>query len=412
MKNTILKITSLSLLTSSLLLASGWRLPESSSRSTALSGAYIANSNGADATYYNPANMSFNKNAYQLEIGLMNVSLPSMKYKDNTNTALDGKSQKESTLIPSLFFTTKDYNNVRYGFSVTVPGGLTRRWETPYQKTYAQEFALKIVEFNPSISYKVSNKLSIAGGLRAIYSNGVVKSDGTDYGKPAIRDMEGETVEYGYNLALSYQDTSKTKFSLTYRSNIDLKEEGNAKLHLSGTKRYDGGVYVTVPLPAVLSFAIAYDITPKLNVEVELDRTYWSSYKNLDFEYKSPIPLALRPSFDDAKERDWEDTDALRIGLTYKYSNETTLMFGVSKDGNPIPQKAVSFESPDYNSNTISAGFDYKVSNKSSFGFGYLFSKKDDRKVSNTNADGTPYLNGELTNAKAHLVSLAYRIDF
>jgi len=412
MKNILLKTTTLSIMASSLLLASGWRLPEASSKSVALSGAYIANSNGADSTYYNPANMSFNKNISQIEVGLMIVSLPSVKYKDDANSFFDGKSKKESSLIPSIFFTSKNYNNVRYGFSMTVPGGLTRRWDTPYEKAYAKEFALKIIEFNPTISYKVSNKLSLGGGLRAIYSDGVVKSDGTNIGKPAIRDMKGDTIQYGYNLALSYQDTKKTRFSLTYRSNIDLKEEGNAKLYLSGTKLYDGGVYVTVPLPAVLSFATSYDISDKLNVEVQLDRTYWSSYKSLDFEYNSPVPTALRPAFDDAKARDWEDTDALRVGFTYKYSNDTTLMFALSRDGNPVPQKSVSFESPDNTSKTISTGFDYKINDSSSVGFGYLFSKKDDRKVSNKNPDGTTYINGELTNAKAHLISFAYRKDF
>jgi long-chain fatty acid transport protein len=409
---TILKVTSLSIVASSILCASGWRIPEASSRSVALSGAYIANSNGADATYYNPANMSFNKNALEVEVGLMGVILPSMKYTDNKTAFKNGESKKENSLVPSFFITSKEYdNNIRYGFSLTIPGGLTRRWETPYQKAYAEQFTLEIIELNPTVAHKISSNLSIGAGLRVIKSSGIVKSNGTDAGKPAIRDMEGETIEYGYNLALTYKPNSLSNISATYRSNIDLKEEGNAKLYLSGTKVYNGGISVTVPLPAVLTLAYAYKFG-KTIVEFEFDRTYWSSYKNLDFEYKSNIPLALKGAFDDPKARDWADTNAYRLGVTHKYSDKIILMAGYSKDGNAIPDKAVSFESPDYNSNTYSVGFDYNLNKKSSFGFGYLYSKKDDRTVSNTNPDGTPYLDGTISGAKAHLVSFAYRTTF
>ncbi len=416
MKNLLLKTTALTILSSSIVFASGWRIPESSSKSIALSGAYVANSNGADATYYNPANMSFNENISQIEIGLMNVGLESMKYKDNRSNEAngnfyDGETEEENSLVPSLFLTfPESKDGIRYGFSITVPGGLTRRWESPYQKMFAEEFSLKIVEFNPTASYKMADDLSIGGGLRAIYSDGVVKSDGTTI-KPAKRDMEGSTIEYGYNLAVAYKPTTKSNLSLTYRSNVDLDEDGNAKLYVSDTKLYDGGSSVSVPLPAVLACAYAFEID-KTTIEFEFDRTYWSSYKSLDFSYDSNIPIILQDSFDEPKTRNWKDTNAFRIGITHQYDNLITLMVGFSKDGNPIPDEAVSFESPDNTSKTYSLGFDYKLDEKSSFGFGYLNSTKDDRTVTNTTSTGETYIDGTFSNATAHLISFAYRTNF
>jgi long-subunit fatty acid transport protein len=87
-------------------------------------------------------------------------------------------------------------------------------------------------------------------------------------------------------------------------------------------------------------------------------------------------------------------------------------MLGYSLDGNPIPDSSVSFESSDYNSNTYSFGFDYNLNKKSSIGFGYLYSQKNDRSTKNTNEDGTSYIDGTISNVKAHLVSLAYRRAF
>ena len=419
MKNILLKTTTLSIITSSLMFASGWRIPESSSRSIALSGAYVANSSGASATYYNPANMTFNKDILETEMNLIYVNLPSIEYKDNRSNATnhnfyDGTSKEGKSIIPTIFISSKAYGDkkIRYGFSITVPGGLTRRWDTAYQKAYAQEFALKIIEFNPTMAYKISNNLSVAVGLRALYSLGAVKSDGTDIGKPASRDMEGAVREYGYNIALAYKPTKKLNLSLTYRSNIDIKLEGNAKLYLSGTKVYDGGTSIIVPLPAVLALASSYDVTNKTTIELEYDKTYWSSYEKLDFNYNDKIPLALQSAFDDPKLRNWSDINAFRVGFTHQINKKLTAMLGYSIDGNPIPDNSVSFESSDHNSNTYSFGFDYNLNKKSSIGFGYLYSQKNDRSTKNTNEDGTSYIDGTISNVKAHLVSLAYRRTF
>lgn len=53
------KIALLSLVTASVLMAGGYKIPETSLNAVALSAANIAHSHGADAAYYNPANMVF-----------------------------------------------------------------------------------------------------------------------------------------------------------------------------------------------------------------------------------------------------------------------------------------------------------------------------------------------------------------
>jgi len=60
-----------------------------------------------------------------------------------------------------------------------------------------------------------------------------------------------------------------------------------AKLYKNHTIKYDGGSSVTVPLPAATNIAIALDISETTKVELVYERTYWSSYKYLDFNYAS-----------------------------------------------------------------------------------------------------------------------------
>jgi long-chain fatty acid transport protein len=393
------KIVTLSILASSLLFASGYRLPESSVKSTALSAAYVANASGADATYYNPANMAFNENRNQIEGALTYINLAEIKYTDNRNPAFNSKSEEENLLAPSIFFASKDYDGFRYGISLNVPGGLSKRWESPYAKAFAEEFTLKIIEINPTVAYKVNDMFAVGGGVRLIYSEGIVKSDATAIGKPVIRDMEADTIEYGYNLALTYKPLSQLNIAATYRSNVDLNHEGNAELYLSGTKLYDGGASVEVPLPAVAALAISYDFGGTV-VEAEWDRTFWSEYKSLDFQFKDSVPAALKAPFDDPKPREWEDTDAFRLGITHQLNDKVTLMGAVATDENPAPEKNLGFELPDSDAMLYSAGILYKYSPKMTLGASILYDSKDDRDVKNDIIDGT------FKDASATLVTL------
>ncbi len=400
------KIVALSILSCSLLVASGYRLPVSSIKSVALSGAYVANTSGADTAYYNPANMVFDIDADQIEGALTNVGLPSVKYTDNRKSEFSSKSENENILVPTFFYSSKDYNGVRYGFSLIVPAGLTKRWKKSLAKAYAQEFALKIIELNPSLAYKIDNKFAVGGGLRVIYSKGVVKSDGSDVGKAVKRDMEANALELGYNVALIYKPISAVNIAATYRSNVDINEEGNAKLYLGGDLYYDGGASLKVTLPAVAAVAISYDFGNTV-VEFEYDRTFWSEYKDLDFKFVSEIPLdILKGAFDDPKPRNWKDSDAFRFGLTHQLNEQVTLLAGYAIDKTPVQEKYLGFETPDSNSMLYTGGVYYKYSDKISFGGAISYTDKDDRKVKNET------INGEFTNSSALLTTIGASYKF
>ena len=407
------KIVTLSLFSATALLASAYRLPESSVHSTALSGAYVANAQGADTTYYNPANMVFNANRNQIEGALTYINLSEVKYTDKRGALFSGHTEQENLFAPSLFFSSKAYDGFRFGMSVNVPGGLSKKWKTPYQELFAKEFTLKIIEFAPSVAYKVSDQFAVGGGVRVVYSEGIVKSDGMPVtvksggavNKPAARDMEADTIEYGYNLALTYKPVENLNIAATYRSNINLNHEGNAKLYLSGTKLYDGGASVEVPLPAVASLAFSYNYNAT-TVELEWDRTFWSEYKALDFQFKDSVPAALQAAYDAPQPRNWNDTDAYRIGITHQLNDTVTLMGGVALDENPAPDKYLGFELPDSDATILSAGLLYKYNPNTTFGLSLLYDSKDTRTVQND------IINGTFKDASATLVTAGVAYNY
>ena len=362
----------LSIVASTIVMAAGYKIPEQSINSTALSAAYIANTSGADTAYYNPAAMSFMDDKYYLEGGITLAHLPSIEFTSDASTAMNGKSKVENIPIPYGHFVAKPYGNWRWGVSLTAPGGLSKRWDTAYQRASAEEFTLRIVELSPSFSYKLSDNFSLGGGVRLVYSDGVVKSTYT-----VSRDMEGDTLAAGYNLAMLYKLPNDINLAATYRSKVNLNEKGNAKLYSGTTLVYNGGASVEIPLPATLTIGASKTRNDKLTVEVDWERAYWSSYKELDFEYDSAIPAPLVPYFDNPVAKNWKDSDTYRLGITYKMDDSLTLMGGFSKGDSPVPNNTIGFELPDSDATYYSAGFKYKQNENLSWGAALLYAGKD-----------------------------------
>lgn len=413
------KIITLSVLTSSIVLAAGYKIPEQSLNSMALGAAYVAHTTEADTAYFNPAAMAFMADKEYAEAGITVAHLNSQKY--TLAGPFSGKSEIEDSLIPTIHYVANTVDDWRWGLSITAPGGLTKRWKSPFQKASTKEFTLKNIELNPVFSYKVNNEFSVGGGVRIVYSEGIVQSSSADANamNPTIpsvaRKMKGDSVVFGYNLAMLYKPTSDINMALTYRSNIDLKEKGKANLYLGKVGRqYTASV--TVPLPAALNIAISKTWEDRFTVELNYERTFWSTYKKLDFNYRETLanPI-LTAAFDTPKERRWEDTDTFRIGATAKVDNKLTVMFGFAIDKTPVNSKYIGFELADTDAKIYSIGFRYQQTEEISWGIAFLYDKKETLNLTaGAHHERASLLNkgGRFTKGGAYLTTIGVAYEF
>lgn len=407
----IAKVVAVSAVCAATLFGAGWKIPEQSLNAVAMSAANVADANGADASYYNPANMVWMDNNYHLEGAMTYIKLPSINF-DNASAipgTRDEKSKQEDFLLPTMHIVTPEYyKNWRFGFSTVAPGGLAKRWEGPYAGATANEFSIKIIEANPTAAYKVNDQFAIGFGLRAVYIEGKIRSDAAGLGVGLARDMEADTIEYGYNLALSYRPTQDLKLAATYRSNVNLGVEGSAKIYAPGAGLiYDGPASTEIPLPATLNLAVAYSMN-KTTVEFVYERVYWSKYKALDFEYSATLPV-----FDDPVDKNWEDTNTYRIGVSHQYNSDLKLMAGFAIDETPAQVDTLGFELPDSDAKIYSIGFEYKIDKDMTFGMAYLYSHKES--VSADIVGSTPPITavqGTFSDAAAHLVNASIKYKF
>jgi long-chain fatty acid transport protein len=411
------------------LFAGGYKIPEQSLKGIALSAANVANASGADAAYYNPANIAFNKDKNFFELTSTFIHLNKVKFKNSNGDVY--YSRKEDFALPQFHFASRDINGWRFGFSITYPAGLSKRWDDAIPEAGAKEFTLKTIEFNPVIAKRINNNFAAAIGVRFVKSDGIanilgLKNNGDGTYTPLYSEyLNGDSIDRGWNVAFSYQnDKRDLKVAATFRSKINLTLSGNSSgYYLSDLllavnpnlplKAHSYYVFntpgkVTVPLPASLNLAIAKTFG-KTTVEFTFDRTYWSSYKKLDFDFSDPFVNAL---FGNPIPKNWKDANTYRIGITHKCSDRLTAMLGYAYDETPVPDSTIDFSLPDSDKNIFSGGITYKLDKNLKIGVSALYTRQKSRNAKVYDRISGQYISGEFSKGGAYLFAFGLKYSY
>jgi long-chain fatty acid transport protein len=169
---------------------------------------------------------------------------------------------------------------------------------------------------------------------------------------------------------------------------------------------------VTLPLPATLSLATDVDIIEGTNIEFVYERAFWSTYKELDITVDATGlggPLTHIQS-----DKNWEDSNTFRLGLTQSLGDSVDLMVGIAYDQTPVPEETLGFELPDSDAILGSVGARWAVNEELDVGAAILYDQKQSRTVDqgNPTAPGDVNIQGEFTGASALIVSVGLGYKF
>ena len=229
--------------------------------------------------------------------------------------------------------------------------------------------------------------------------------------------LNGTSFDKGWNAAISYR-LNNSKFAITYRSKVNLSLLGDASGYynkylltnnpsdISKVIVFNTKGRVTVPIPAVLNIALAQTFN-KTTVEFVLDRTYWSSYKNLDFDFNNAYVNAI---FGTAKPKNWKDVNSYRFGITHKCTDKLTAMLGYTYDKTPVPDSTIDFSLPDSNKHIFSGGIKYRYDKRMKFGISALYAKQKSRTAKIYDPVSKTYTNGKFEKGGAFL--MAFGMDY
>ncbi len=227
------------------------------------------------------------------------------------------------------------------------------------------------LNINPVVSYRLNDKLSIAGGFSFLYLDSTLKKNinqtavykmvsGQDKQfKDIHQKFEGEGWGYGYNLGLLYKATDYISFGATYRSQIDVDVEGRAtfdnvdpNLGLVAFAFRDTDGTADVKLPAQATVGIA--VTPWQNLVVEVGGRWedWASTDELKIKLASPV----MGQTSDTIPRDWKATWSYNIGGQYQINESFNLTAGYLFGKDAVPGSTFDPLVPDTNAHLFTLG--------------------------------------------------------
>lgn len=413
MKKVLLSIVA----TCSLLNAGGYKVPEQSADSLGLAASNVAFSFGADAAYFNPANMMFLDGRHHVESTLGWFHIHSLDFK--TDSGKTYSSKKFDSLAGTFSFVTPEfYENWKFGLALAVPAAVGISWEDPETAFTGKRFKLQVVELNPTVAYRINDKLAVSVGARGVYTKGKIASDfGVGY-----REIQGDAINYGYNVALTYRPIEELSFAVTYRSKVNLELKGHTDADFKGALApisYHGKTRVEIPLPAQLVLATGYKFSD-FTLLLAYERTYWSKFKDYDFEFGDKTAAHTNPPFgrffkammDDPVVKNAKDSNTYRIGLAYDVNEKLRLMAGFSYDEDITSSNHTGLELPNTTSKAYTAGLNYKFTDNLEVAFGYVYQHRDKKRATDIASSTTTKMSGEFDSGKIQIVGTTFKYTF
>jgi|GEM_PF-1298826 len=224
--------------------AAGYALYEFSARGDALGGAMVGRADDPSAIAYNPAGITQLPGA-QVMAG-MTVIAPSAEVK----TPFGTESAKDNVWFPPHAYYTQQLNDKWwFGMGLFSRFGLATEFSDDWAGRYNNYYAhIKSASLNPVLAYKVTDELSLAAGVEAMWFQFTQKKniDPTGTNNPLndpandIRSkLDGTAYAPGLTAAVHYKPLSWLAMGATYRSQMELDVQGWADFTKPGS----------VPLP-------------------------------------------------------------------------------------------------------------------------------------------------------------------
>ncbi len=365
-KSKIIFIISILVITSPIdLYAAGFAVDAQSA--AGLSNSHAGETTGAhdiSDSYANPAVLS-DINSPQLSISgsYVKVNIDD----DNGSGKYSGggviySSQNENAgvdaIVPAFHFAAPINKELTTGISITAPFALQTEYNPNWVGRYQTvDSKITTTNINPMLSYKLTDQLSIAGGLEAQYIQARI-TNMVDIGalllsSPGAADrlgkVKGDDWGYGFNLGAKYKFNNQFEAGIGYRSKI--------KHTITGEVEVNGAVAASkfrahLITPEIATFGLAYKLTPKADLLYDLAWTRWSRINAIDI-------IAQNSNLSTSTKFGWRDSFRNSFGFNYQTTKELQIRTGLAFEKGASGQYR-NPRVPEANKTLVSAGLGYK----------------------------------------------------
>jgi long-chain fatty acid transport protein len=372
------------------LFAGGFQINLLGQKQTGMGHTGTALSLDASSMLFNPGSLGFLSAKYNFS-GSANFIRPFTLYQDKD------PGNYYSYLQPSLgtpfsacasAVLWKD--KLSFGLGIYTPFGSSAAWEDDWKGSFIiQQISLQTIFVQPTLSYRVSEKLGIGAGF--VLARGEfglkralpLQDAAGAYGSAQLR---GSGRGYGYNLGIYYSMNDRWQIGLNYRSSVMLSlEEGTAEFTVPTTLQEhfpSGAMTGALNLPGTFSAGIAYKASEKLLLALDLNWIGWSVYDTLRIDLEKNTERLQ----DIQSPKLYANSYIIRLGAQYQFSERYAVRLGGYFDKSPVPDAFLGPETPDVDKIGMSSGASIVAAKNLNIDISFLFIEGFRRTFENTDS--------------------------
>src|SRR5690606_21843411 len=286
----------------------------------------------ASTIFFNPAGMTYLPGV-NVSGGVAAVR-PSFKFSNNGSTGpgglpgtgSDGGDAGSWGLLPNAYVSWEINPQWYVGLGIGAPFGLATEYDSDWVGRYhSKKFDIRSVNVNPSIAYKVNDRLSLGAGVNWMHLDAEFSRAAPFPLAPTLGDLDA-TVDmkgdgWGWNLGLIYELTPSTRLGLSYRSHITIDADGDTTVSNATVPgpvpRQRGDASTSVKLPDTAVLSLVHDLNPRWQLLADVSWTGWSSIRSLDIDNEG------LPS--DSLDLRFRDTWRVALGANYRLHDRHAL---------------------------------------------------------------------------------------
>lgn len=388
--------------------STAWGVGSSGFENATLSTRTLSRANAAVADPEEPSTIAFNPAGLTELEGVQVYVGSNFLWTDYKYEGIEGRRDSDaSRMVIPVPFAYASYKPAgsKFGFGVgsNSPFGLITKYSDTGNFRYIAHYnELTTSHYAASVAYELTPEVSIGAGW-SLYQVGMTQAGKFNSaffagaGTPDSEyeyDVQGEG--YGWNLGLLWQVSELDRIGLFYRSEARTHLKGYISIDnffLTGGTNYVTSTDTDVTLPHNVTIGWSHTFNDKLEMELDLGWTGWSSYDTVRtlFGTSNAILAGFSPIT-----RDYRDTINVHLGGTYKINESWNLNSGYYYQQMAAVEGNYSNEIPDGDRHGFTLGFEHKLNDKWTLDMNYLVALSASVKVDNvvghtngTDIDGT-----------------------